>query len=256
MVELRFLLITYQSHLFAMNSAIIVAAGSGTRFGTKTPKQFLEILGKPLLIYTLERFELCSVIDELILVLAADEIENFRRTVEKYNLKKLTKIVSGGENRSISVYNGLNALDSQKTKIVAVHDGARPLIYVNEISATVEKARQFGAACLVAAVTDTIKEVAAGKIIKTVERSKLRRALTPQCFRFEIIKRAFAENETGKIVTDECFLVEKLGYEIAIVEGSPQNIKITTPEDFVFAESILAQPDKLFGNFKVEENQF
>jgi 2-C-methyl-D-erythritol 4-phosphate cytidylyltransferase len=135
--------------------------------------------------------------------------------------------------------NGLNAIESERCEIVAVHDGARPLVSVEEISATIEKAKETGAACLVAAVTDTIKEVADGKIIGTIDRSKLRRALTPQCFRYEILKRAFAENEISEIVTDECFLVERLGYEIATVEGSAQNIKITLKEDFVFAEHLL-----------------
>lgn len=224
-----------------MNSAIIVAAGSGTRFGSKTPKQFLEVLGKPLIIHTLERFEFCSAIDEIILVLRAEEIANFRQTAEKYNLKKLAKIVSGGETRAESVFGGLDAIDSQKCEIVAVHDGARPLVSVEEITQTIETAKETGAACLVAAVTDTIKEVADGKIIRTVDRSNLRRALTPQCFRFEILKRAFAENEIGEVVTDESFLVEKLGYKIAAVEGSAQNIKITSREDFVFAENLLKQ---------------
>jgi len=222
-----------------MNSAIIVAAGSGTRFGTKTPKQFLEILGKPLIIYTLERFESCPAIDEIILVLSAGETANFWQTAEKYNLKKLAKIVSGGETRAASVLNGLNAIDSQRCEIVAVHDGARPLVSTLEISATIERAKETGAACLVAAITDTIKKIADGKIVKTVDRSNLRRALTPQCFRLEILKRAFAENEIGENVTDECFLVEKLGCEIATVEGSAQNIKITRREDFVFAENLL-----------------
>lgn len=222
-----------------MNSAIIVAAGSGTRFGAKTPKQFLKILGKPLIIYTLERFENCPAIDEIILVLSGEEIVNFKNTVEKYNLKKLAKIVSGGKTRAASVLNGLNRIDSQKCEIVAVHDGARPLVSIEEITKTVEKAGETGAACLVATVTDTIKEVADGKIVRTVDRAKLRRALTPQCFRYEILRRAFAENEIGETVTDECFLVEKLGCEIATVEGNAQNIKITRPEDFIFAEKLL-----------------
>jgi 2-C-methyl-D-erythritol 4-phosphate cytidylyltransferase len=222
-----------------MNSAIIVAAGSGKRFGTKTPKQFLEILGKPLLIYTLERFESCRAIDEIILVLSVDEIASFKQISAKYNLKKLAKIIPGGETRAASVLNGLNVVDSQSCEIVAIHDGARPLVSVAEISATIEKAKETGAACLVAAVTDTIKEVAGGKIIGTIHRTKLRRALTPQCFRYEILKRAFSDDDINENVTDECFLVEKLGFEIAIVEGSAQNIKITHREDFVFAEHLL-----------------
>ena len=224
-----------------MNSAIIVAAGSGARFGSETPKQFLEILGKPLIIHTLERFEDCPAIDEIILVLSVGEITNFQKVIEKYNLKKLAKIISGGSTRSESVLNGLNAVDSQSAGIVAVHDGARPLVSIEEISQTVEKAQETGAACLVAAVTDTIKTVADGKIVGTIDRSILRRALTPQCFRYEILKRAFAENELGEMVTDECFLVEKLGCQIAAIEGNAQNIKITRREDFIFAENLLKQ---------------
>jgi 2-C-methyl-D-erythritol 4-phosphate cytidylyltransferase len=224
-----------------MNSAIIAAAGSGTRFGTSKPKQFLEILGKPLLFHTLQRFEDCPAIDEIILVLPAGETANFCQTADKFNLKKISQIISGGKTRAESVLNGLNAIDSLRARVVAVHDAARPLVSVEEITKTVEKASETGAACLVANITDTIKEVTSGKIVGTIDRSKLRRALTPQCFNYEILKRAFAEIEIDETVTDECFLVEKLGYEIATVEGSGQNIKITTPEDFIFAENLLKQ---------------
>jgi 2-C-methyl-D-erythritol 4-phosphate cytidylyltransferase len=222
-----------------MNVAIIVAAGSGTRFGSIVPKQFHEILGKPLLIHTLERFEFCAAIDEIVLVLSAEEIENFRDIAEKYKLKKLSVIVSGGETRAASVLNGLNSIASEAAEIVAVHDGARPLVTIEEIALTIETARDAGAACLVAPVTDTIKEIADGKIVGTIDRAKLRRALTPQCFRYEILRRAFTENEISETVTDECSLVEKLGYEIAAVEGSAKNVKVTTPEDFILAETLL-----------------
>ncbi len=224
-----------------MNTAIIVAAGSGTRFGAEKPKQFLEILGKPLIIYTLERFESCPTVDEIVLVLPAVEVENFQKTVEKYNLKKLVKTVAGGKSRAESVFNGLNSIDSKRTEIVAVHDGARPFASIEEITRTIEKAKETGAACLVADVTDTIKEVRDGKIVGTIDRKQLRRALTPQAFRFEILKLAFETADLSEAVTDECFLVEKLGYEISFVEGSAKNIKITAPEDFTLAEILLHQ---------------
>ncbi len=227
-----------------MNTAIIVAAGEGKRFGGEKPKQFLEICGKPLVIHTLEKFELCSAIDEIVLVLSAEEIAKFEPIVEKYHLRKLSKTVAGGKTRAESVLNGLNLIDAKSAEIVAVHDGARPLVSTEEIAQTVEKAQKTGAACLTAFVTDTIKEVANGKITKTINRENLRRALTPQCFRYEILRRAFAENEIGEIITDECFLVEKLGIEISIVEGSAKNIKITTPEDFVLAENLLKESQK------------
>ena len=222
-----------------MNIAVIVAAGSGNRFGSDIPKQFIEILGKPILIHTLEQFENCSTIDGMILVLSENEIVKFSKIIEKYNLEKPLKIVSGGETRAESVANGLNAIDSQKCEIVAVHDGARPLVSVREISETVETAKKEGAACLVGKVTDTIKRVSDGKIVETVDRENLRRALTPQAFKYEVLKKAFEQNAIGEIATDECFFVEKLGYEIAIVEGSARNIKITTTEDFEIAEKFL-----------------
>ncbi len=224
-----------------MNTAIIVAAGSGTRFGAEKPKQFLEIHGKPIIIHTLERFENCAAIDEIILVLPIGEIENFQTNIEKYILKKLVKIVAGGETRAESVLNGLNATDAEQAEIVAVHDGARPLVTAREIAQTIEKARKTGAACLVAKVTDTIKEISGGKIVGTIDRANLRRALTPQCFRFEILQKAFAPENFNASATDECFLVEKAGFAIAFVDGSARNIKITTREDYAFAEVLLKQ---------------
>ena len=221
-----------------MNSAIIAAAGSGTRLQAEKPKQFLEIAGKPLIFHTLDRFENCPSIDEIILVLSSDEIENFQKLVANYNLKKLKKTVAGGETRAESVYNGLQAVD-EKCETVAVHDGARPLVSSEEISRTIKKAKETGAACLTAKVTDTIKEIAGGKIVGTIDRENLRRALTPQCFKIEILREAFANADLSEAVTDECFLVEKLGCEIAFVDGNTGNIKITTREDFILAESLL-----------------
>ena len=224
-----------------MNVGIIVAAGSGTRFGGSRPKQFLEIGGKPLLIHTIEKFEHCAEIDEIILVLSRVEIEGFQAIADKFKLVKLKKIVAGGETRAESVYNGLSSIDNSSAETVAVHDGARPFVTCAEIGATIEKAKETGAACLTAAVTDTIKEVADGKIVQTIERSNLRRALTPQTFRIDILKKAFANADLSEAATDECFLVEKLGQAIAVVEGSAQNIKITTPEDWRLAEILLEE---------------
>lgn len=223
-----------------MNSAIIVAAGSGTRFGAERPKQFLEIAGKPIIFHTLERFENCPDIDEIILVLSENEIENFQNLAGDQNPKKLNKIVAGGKTRAESVFNGLQSID-EKCEIVAVHDGARPLVLIEEISATIEKARETGAACLVAKVTDTIKKIEEGKITATIDRETLRRALTPQCFKIEILRIAFENTNLNEAVTDECILVEQLGYKIAFVDGSAKNIKITTREDFAIAEVFLSE---------------
>jgi 2-C-methyl-D-erythritol 4-phosphate cytidylyltransferase len=222
-----------------MNSAIIVAAGSGKRFGTKIPKQFVELAGKPLLIHTLQRFDDCDEIGEIVLVLPSNETAGFLKIIEKFPLRKLSKIVAGGKTRAESVSKGFQAVRPQNAEIVVIHDGARPLVSISEISQTVAKARETGAACLVVSVTDTIKRVANGKIIETIDRNELRRALTPQAFKYEILKRALAESELNETATDECFLVEKLGVEISIIEGSSRNIKITTTEDFVKAAALL-----------------
>ncbi|CAN5342385.1 2-C-methyl-D-erythritol 4-phosphate cytidylyltransferase [soil metagenome] len=222
-----------------MNIAIIVAAGSGSRFGAEKPKQFLEICGKPLLIHTLERFENSSIIDEIILVLASEEIENFQTTLEKFNLYKVKRIIAGGETRAESVLNAINSLNKMQVEFVAVHDGARPFVSTEEITQTIEKARETGACCLVGKVTDTIKRVANGKIVETIDRETLRRAQTPQTFRFEILQQAFASENFDAMASDECFLVEKAGFAVAFVEGSAKNIKITTREDFMVAEIYL-----------------
>ena len=224
-----------------MNTAIIVAAGSGRRFNAERPKQFFELAGKPVIVHTLLAFENCASIDEIVLVLAENEINDFRRTRTRGDFSKLKTVVAGGETRAASVWNGLNAT-SPNTEIVAVHDGARPLVTPEEITRTIEKARETGAAILVAPVTDTIKEITGDKIVGTIERTRLRRALTPQCFRVEILRRAFEEfTDLNEIATDESFLVEKLGVAVSIVEGSARNIKITVPEDLVLAEILLKQ---------------
>lgn len=222
-----------------MNVSIIVAAGNGTRFGADRPKQFLEIGGKPLLIYTLEKFENCAAIDEIFLILSENEIANFQKTLEKFQISKLTKIIAGGKTRAESVRNGLNSLDKNTVEIVAVHDGARPIVSSDEIAETIETAQQIGAVCLVAPVFDTIKQVSDGKIVGTIDRNHLRRALTPQTFRFEILQTAFSDENFDAAATDECFLVEKAGFEIGFVDGSAKNIKITTREDFSLAENLL-----------------
>lgn len=225
-----------------MSTAIIVAAGSGTRFGSKTPKQFLQINKKPLIIYTLEAFQNCPTIYRIILVLPANQTNEFLQIVAKYGITKLHKIVAGGNSRAESVWKGLNVVQPNKNEIVAVHDGARPLISIEEISECILKAKKTGAAILVAPVIDTIKEIKDGKILQTVDRNKLRRALTPQCFRYQILKKAFEKvDNLSEAATDESFLVENIGIDVSIVEGSSRNIKVTTKEDLKLFENLLKE---------------
>ncbi len=224
-----------------MNIAIIVAAGSGSRFGTEKPKQFAELLGKPLIIHTLERFEACSAVDEIVLVLSEDGRAEFQISNFKSQIPKLKNVVIGGAMRAESVRNGLESVEAPDGSVVAVHDGARPLVTSDEIAAVIAKAGETGAACLVAPVNDTIKSVEGDVINFTVDRTRLRRALTPQAFRLDILRRAFDRADLSEAVTDECYLVEKLGVPITAVEGSSRNIKITRTEDLKFAEAILCE---------------
>lgn len=215
-------------------TAIIVAAGSGSRFNSDTPKQFLEINGKPIIEYTIERFVDAPSVDKIILILAADQ----RDRVSPIDPSKPITIVTGGPTRAHSVLNGLIGV-SDDTSIVAVHDGARPLVTVDEIERTIDAAKRTGAACLVAPVTDTIKSINGNEITATVDRNKLRRALTPQAFKMEVLRKAFEGVDLDESITDECYLVEKLGHPITVVEGGARNIKITHPDDMLVAEILF-----------------
>jgi 2-C-methyl-D-erythritol 4-phosphate cytidylyltransferase len=222
-----------------MNVAIIAAAGVGSRMGGKRAKQFLELAGIPIIFHTLRSFERCDAIQEIVVVLPAQETAGFLALANKHQLRKLSKVVSGGASRAESVWRGLQSVRSATAEIVAVHDGVRPFVTPEEISRTVAAASEHGAAVLVASVTDTIKRVENGKIVDTLKRSELRRALTPQCFRYDLLRRAF---ETADVsdpeITDESILVERLGIPVVIVEGSSRNIKITGPDDLLVAEAL------------------
>ena len=224
-----------------MNVAIVVAAGKGTRLGGARPKQFLELRGVPVIIHTLLQFERCNEINEVITVLPAEDTAGFESLTRQFELKKAGRIVAGGATRAQSVRSGLNAIS--EADIVAVHDGVRPFVTPEEIDRVVVAARQSGAAVLTAPVADTIKRVQDSRIIETVPRADLRRALTPQCFRFEILKRAYEKlderESTGLEITDDSSLVERLGVEVITVEGSARNIKITNLADLAFGEAIL-----------------
>ena len=227
-----------------MNVAIIAAAGQGTRMAGKRPKQFLELAGKPILFHTLEAFEQCDVIQEIILVLPSQESAGFLALANKFGLRKLAKVVPGGASRAQSVQQGLQAVREATAEIIAVHDGVRPFVTPDEIARTVETARREGAAIMVTAPVDTIKEISEGSVVRTVKREALRNALTPQCFQYKLLRRAYEGTDlTDPELTDESSLVERLGVRIAIVEGSSRNIKITREEDLVIAEAILKQMD-------------
>jgi 2-C-methyl-D-erythritol 4-phosphate cytidylyltransferase len=224
-----------------MNVAIVVAAGKGTRLGGDRPKQFLELGGVPVIIHTLRQFERSKQINEVITVLPAEDTAGFESLAQKFELCKARRVVAGGATRAQSVRNGLNAI--REAEIVAVHDGVRPLVTPEEIDQVVVAAQRWGAAILAAPVADTIKRVDGERIIETISRAELRRALTPQCFRFDILKRAYEQLdqlESSAIeITDESMLVERLGSAVVSVEGSARNIKITNEADLAIANRLL-----------------
>ena len=223
-----------------MNVAIIVAAGRGSRMGGGRAKQFREISGIPIIIHTLRRFEQCATVAESVVVLPEGEQGEFLSLAERDGLRKRARAVAGGETRAESVWRGLRALDADDVEIVAVHDGVRPFVTPEEIDRTVREAEQSGAAILAVPATDTIKEAEGGRVLRTLERARLWRAQTPQCFRLELLRRAYeSASASGLDATDCSALVERLGAAVSIVEGGAHNIKVTTPQDFALAEVIV-----------------
>jgi 2-C-methyl-D-erythritol 4-phosphate cytidylyltransferase / 2-C-methyl-D-erythritol 2,4-cyclodiphosphate synthase len=226
-----------------MNVAIIPAAGSGVRFGSQVAKQFIEIAGAPLIVHTLKRFVECPEIDAIAIALAPDRIQAFRRQLEVHGIDKPVTLVAGGRERSDSIRNALAAIAGLNPEIVAVHDAVRPFVTAGQISSVLERARETGAAIMALPISDTVKEVRNGFIQRTLDRKIIYRAQTPQAFRYEILLRAndaiIADGLASASTTDDALLVERLGVKVAIVEGSSRNLKITTPEDMIFAERLF-----------------
>jgi 2-C-methyl-D-erythritol 4-phosphate cytidylyltransferase len=222
-----------------MNFAIIVAAGRGSRAGGGRAKQFREISGIPVIIHTLSRFERSETIGESVVVLPSDARAEFLALAASHGLRKVARAVAGGETRAESVLRGLESIGDREG-VVAVHDGVRPFITPEEIDRTVREAEAFGAAVLATPASDTVKEAEGGAVLRTLERARLWHAQTPQCFRLELLRRAYAQpGALGAHVTDCSALVERLGAAVRIVEGGAHNIKITTPRDFALAEILL-----------------
>lgn len=223
-----------------MNVAIIVAAGRGSRAGGARAKQFRELSGIPIIIHTLSRFELCETIQEAVVVLPGDARGEFLAHAAGHGLRKVTRTVEGGATRAESVRRGLEALSGEGVEVVAVHDGVRPFVTPAEIDRTVRAASEHGAAVLAAPAVETVKEVEGGRVVRTLERARLWHAQTPQCFRLELLRRAYEQpGALGADVTDCSALVERLGETVHVVEGGADNIKITNPRDFAIAEALV-----------------
>ncbi|HYA49114.1 MAG TPA: 2-C-methyl-D-erythritol 4-phosphate cytidylyltransferase [Burkholderiales bacterium] len=218
----------------SLASAIIVAAGAGKRFGQK--KQFVYLEGKPVLEWTLEAFEAHAEIGTIVLVLPDEE----DRKHYQMRYRKIGDVVRGGEKRQDSVWQGFRLLDKARTKLVVVHDGARPLIRGELIGRVIAAARTRGAAVPVLPVVDTLKEVRAGRVAGTVDRARVCRVQTPQGFLYTVLEQALDAARRDRFYgTDEAMLVERIGLPVGTVAGDPRNIKITTPLDLKIAEALL-----------------
>jgi len=223
-----------------MNSAVIVAAGKGTRMGANVDKLWLEVAGRPVVAHTWQRFNDAPCVDEIILVVRDGMQPHFTELAARFKFEKPFRLVAGGAERQDSVWNGLSAL-SPETEIVAIQDAARPCTSAELIAATIAAARETGAAVAAQPVADTIKETADGKIIsRTVDRSKLWSVQTPQTFRVEVIRRAIASaREKGLVLTDDTAACELIGQPVRLVKGASPNPKVTVPADLPFIESLL-----------------
>lgn len=231
----------HRNNLFT--SAVIVAAGRGSRMNMDKNKQYIDIKGKPVIARTLQAFEDNRFINEIVLVVNERDILYCKQAiVEEYGFNKVKTLVAGGNHRQESVYNGLCEV-SGKCEVVLIHDGARPFVRDECIEDSIHAADEFSAACVAVPVKDTIKISDVGGFIKqTLDRSVLWSIQTPQAFKFDVAlkahRRAIEQGYTG---TDDAVLAERLGYKVKLVMGGYDNIKITTQEDLNIAEAIAEQ---------------
>ena len=227
-----------------MNGVVIVAAGTGSRMNMGINKQFIKLEGKEIIAYTIEKFYNNSNIEDIVVVVKEDESEFFKKEIlDKYNFKNV-KIAYGGKERQDSVYNGLKLLD-EKCEVVLIHDGARPFVSDKIIDKSIEEAKEHKAIVVGVPVKDTIKVIDNDKnIVDTPNRSVLWAVQTPQTFDYNILIDAYKDAFKNKFYgTDDAMLVERIGYKVKMLEGSYNNIKITTQEDLNIGSQILRVQD-------------
>lgn len=227
-----------------MTSAIIVAAGKGTRMrsAAAVSKQYIEIMGKPVILRTIEKFAESEAVDEIVVVLSKDDEAYFRENIfSKIKSKKTVKIAYGGKERFESSLNGIKAT-SQDSETILIHDGVRPFVKISEIERVSIRAKETGAAVLAVKAKDTVKLVSDGIIESTPDRERVYLIQTPQGFSRKLLIAAYEDllnSKDGFMPTDDASVVERFGARVSIVEGSYENIKITTVSDIAFAEAIL-----------------
>lgn len=221
--------------------ALIPAAGYGRRMSSQKPKAFLPLGGIPLLTRTLQKFELCAQVDEILPLVPEGKVSICEEEiVRRSGLRKVRRILAGGPERQDSVYLGLKAIEG-KADFVIIHDGARPFVSSELIELALSKSKCWKAVVAAIPAGDTIKEVSLdGEILRTVDRRHLWIIQTPQSFEYGLIARAHEKaKEEGFYGTDDASLVERLGVPVRVIEGSRFNLKITTPEDLILGEALL-----------------
>jgi 2-C-methyl-D-erythritol 4-phosphate cytidylyltransferase len=229
-------------------AAIVPAAGLGTRMGAETPKQFLELDGVPLVIFTLRRLAASAAITDFFIATRAEELASLEDKVARARLGRPARVVHGGETRQQSVANAL-AQVSADTEIVLVHDAVRPFVTREQVERLIAEARGRGAAILGMPAIDTVKEVKRASlpedvalISATIPRERIVLAQTPQAFSYALLSEAFAKaKQDGATASDEAALVERLGRDVYVVVGSERNLKITRPADMELARFYLEQ---------------
>lgn len=227
--------------------AIIVAGGNGTRANTPIPKQFMKLDGKPVLMHTIAKFAEAGHGIEIILVLNKNQIDFWRELCKEYNFYTEVKIAEGGENRFESVKSGLSLVPEEEG-IVAVHDAVRPLVSTKTILTAFKAAEMYGNAVPAIPLNDSIRQIDSSKSV-AVDRTRYCVIQTPQCFLASILKKAYSVAEYKIHFTDDASVVEASGEKIHLVDGNPDNIKITTPRDFIVAEALMKyRPVVMSGN--------
>lgn len=225
-------------------AAIIAAAGKGERMGLSFNKIFLAIEDKPVISYTLDVFENCPLIDEIIIASAENDIPMINDIIKDFEYTKIKSIVRGGATRQESIKNALNAV-SDNIEVVAIHDAARPCLMPSVLSDTISAAFKSGAAATGVMSKDTLKTIDEnGNIVGTVDRSTTALIQTPQVFDINLLREGYKlAEEKGLNVTDDCALIESMGKKITFVNGSGLNIKLTTPEDYLIISSYLTESE-------------
>jgi 2-C-methyl-D-erythritol 4-phosphate cytidylyltransferase len=233
-------------------AAIVPAAGLGTRMGADQPKQFLELDGLPLIIFTLRRLSACPAITDFLIATRADDVVSLQDKVAKAALGRPARVVHGGDTRQQSVANALAQVDPS-TEIILVHDAVRPFVTREQIERLIAEARSRGAAILGIPAIDTVKEVKRASlpedvalISATIPRERIVLAQTPQAFSYELLRDAFRKAQEDDVTaSDEAALVERFGHDVFVVLGSERNIKITRPSDMDLARFYLEQERKV-----------